>query len=76
MSVLAWVSRSVMRGTLLALALALTAAACASESDYTPQIHVVPGAAARSLWIGSKNAPDGAATEATEEGDAAVQRPD
>jgi hypothetical protein len=30
---------------------------CASPStDYTPQIHVAPGAAARSLWILSKNA--------------------
>jgi hypothetical protein len=30
---------------------------CAAPStDYTPQIHVAPGAAARSLWILSKNA--------------------
>jgi hypothetical protein len=30
------------------------AVACATPSDYTPQIHVAPGAAARSLWIASK----------------------
>jgi hypothetical protein len=27
--------------------------ACAATSDYTPQIHVTPGAAARVLWIES-----------------------
>jgi hypothetical protein len=40
-----------------ALAIALACAACAAQSDYTPQIAVVPGAAARSLWIASKRPP-------------------
>jgi hypothetical protein len=38
----------------------VAAGACAPQaSDYTPQIHVAPGAAARMLWIQSKNAPKG-----------------
>jgi hypothetical protein len=42
---------------LVALALAAFGVACAAPStDYTPQIHVAPGAAARSLWILSRNA--------------------
>jgi hypothetical protein len=41
---------------LILLGLGLSAAACAaSSSDYTPPIRVVPGAAARSMWIASKN---------------------
>jgi len=40
------------------LGLVVSAASCASApSDYTPQIPVVPGAAARSLWIASKRPP-------------------
>jgi len=38
----------------------LCALGCASSSaEYTPQIKVVPGAAARSLWILSKSADAG-----------------
>jgi hypothetical protein len=66
------VSRDVMRmatrGALVGLV--LSGAACASTpSDYTPQIHVVPGAAARSLWIGSKNPPEDAGATPAEEAD-------
>ena len=60
----------------LALGFVFFAAACASTpSDYTPQINVVPGAASRSLWIGSKNAPDDAAAKPSVEGDAGVEPP-
>jgi hypothetical protein len=47
----------------VALALSLLAlTACAPQaSDYTPQIEVQPGAAARSLWIGSKAPEEGGA---------------
>jgi hypothetical protein len=46
-------------------------AGCAGPSeDYTPQIHVVPGAAARSLWIASRNVKEEAGVEpGTEEPD-------
>jgi hypothetical protein len=58
--------RVVIRGALALLV--FSCAACASTpSDYTPQINVVPGAAARSLWIGSKNPPEDAGTTPAEE---------
>jgi hypothetical protein len=61
------VMHRVMLGALVGLV--LSGAACASTpSDYTPQINVVPGAAARSLWIGSKNPPEEAGATPTEEG--------
>jgi hypothetical protein len=41
-------------GTVVGPCLVISAVACATPSDYTPQIHVAPGAAARSLWIASK----------------------
>jgi hypothetical protein len=47
--------------------------ACASSSaDYTPQITVVPGAAARSRWILSKRAEAGKNVEADEGADAEI----
>jgi hypothetical protein len=52
---------------------ALGAFGCASSSaDYTPQITVVPGAAARSLWILSKRAEAGEEVEADEGTDAEI----
>jgi hypothetical protein len=56
-------------------------AGCAGPSeDYTPQIHVVPGAAARSLWIASKNVKEEAGvepgTEPTDRSDPVVERDD
>jgi hypothetical protein len=60
----------------IALGVVFFAVACASTpSDYTPQINVVPGAASRSLWIGSKNAPDDGGAKAPVEGDASVEPP-
>ena len=56
MSLTARVSCFEMRTLLVGLF--LLGASCASTpSDYTPQIPVVPGAAARSLWIASKRPP-------------------
>jgi hypothetical protein len=54
---------------------------CAGPSeDYTPQIHVVPGAAARSLWIASKNVKEEAGvepgTEPADRSDPVVERDD
>ena len=57
-----------MRVTLVGLFLS-TVACASTPSDYTPQINVVPGAAARSLWIGSKNPPEDAAAEPPEGSD-------
>jgi hypothetical protein len=52
---------------------AFSAFGCASSSfDYTPQITVVPGAAARSLWILSKRAEAGESIEADESTDAEI----
>jgi hypothetical protein len=67
------VSLEVMRGSTAAIGLlcAFGTFACASSSaDYTPQITVVPGAAARSLWILSKRAEAGEDVEADEGTDA------
>jgi hypothetical protein len=48
-----------MRAAVAMRVLVLGGAACVgcagTAEDYTPQIRVVPGAAARSLWIQSKN---------------------
>ena len=56
MSLAARVSCFEMRTFMLGVL--LLGASCASTpSDYTPQINVVPGAAARSLWIASKRPP-------------------
>jgi len=52
---------------------------CASlPEDYTPQIHVAPGAAVRSRWIQSKNVagePDAEADGEGEEGEASKGEP-
>jgi hypothetical protein len=46
-----------MRAALVGLSLSLAGACASTPSDYTAQIRVVPGAAARSLWIASKRPP-------------------
>jgi hypothetical protein len=55
---------------LLAIVVPASAGCAGPSEDYTPQIHVVPGAAARSLWIESKNVTKEAGLEpGTEETD-------
>ncbi len=49
-----------MRRALLLGSIALAALTCGPKGDYTPQIQVQPGAAARALWIGHQ-APDAGA---------------
>ncbi len=52
----------------------LLAFGCASSSaDYTPQILVVPGAAARSLWILSRSPEAGDDAEARDGADALAE---
>ena len=55
---------------LLAVIVPASAGCAGPSDDYTPQIHVVPGAAARSLWIASRNVKEEAGVEpGTEEPD-------
>ena len=76
MNAVARVSRA-MRGAnaWIAMLCAWGAIECAGSAldDYTPRIAVVPGAAARSLWILSRNAEAGEGAEAGEEADALVE---
>jgi hypothetical protein len=48
-----------MRGPNVAILLVVAVRCASSSVDYTPQITVVPGAAARSLWIQSKSPESG-----------------
>jgi hypothetical protein len=68
--------RAMRRATLGIAMLGAGAVACAGPSlDYTPQIAVVPGAAARSLWILSKSAEAGEDAEDGDDAGAPVELP-